>query len=46
MLMPGGDGRASRFLFRPDFSKVTPSTVLTALGQAFFSLSIGHRLRW
>jgi len=30
-----------KFLFAPDFSKVTPSTVLTALGQAFFSLSIG-----
>ena len=30
-----------KFLFAPDFSKVTPSTVLVALGQAFFSLSIG-----
>lgn len=30
-----------RFLFSPDFSKVTPRTVLVALGQAFFSLSIG-----
>ena len=40
LLMPhGGDGL--RFLFQPDFSKVTPSTVLVALGQAFFSLSIG-----
>lgn len=40
LLMPnGGDGL--RFFFRPDFSKVTPSTVLVALGQAFFSLSIG-----
>ncbi|MCQ2144175.1 MAG: sodium-dependent transporter [Bacteroidales bacterium] len=29
------------FLFRPDFSKVTAHTVLAALGQAFFSLSIG-----
>lgn len=29
------------FLFRPDFSKITTSTVLEALGQAFFSLSIG-----
>ena len=34
----GGEGL--RF-FQPDFSKVTPSTVLVALGQAFFSLSIG-----
>lgn len=40
LLMPhGGDGL--RFFFQPDFSKVTPSTVLVALGQAFFSLSIG-----
>ena len=40
VLMPGGE-EGLRFLFRPDFSKVTPSTVLVALGQAFFSLSIG-----
>ena len=30
-----------RFVFRPDFSKVTASTLLNAMGQAFFSLSIG-----
>jgi NSS family neurotransmitter:Na+ symporter len=30
-----------RFLFAPDFSKVTTSTYLVAMGQAFFSLSIG-----
>jgi NSS family neurotransmitter:Na+ symporter len=29
------------FLFRPDFSKITPEVILEALGQAFFSLSIG-----
>lgn len=29
------------FLFNPDFSKLTPDVVLEALGQAFFSLSIG-----
>lgn len=29
------------FFLRPDFSKVTPSTVISALGQAFFSLSLG-----
>ncbi|OUN78100.1 sodium-dependent transporter [Alistipes sp. An54] len=40
LLMPGG-GEGLRFFFQPDFSKVTPSTVLVALGQAFFSLSIG-----
>lgn len=29
------------FLFKPDFSQLTPSVVLGALGQAFFSLSLG-----
>lgn len=29
------------FLFRPDFSAITPSVLLGALGQAFFSLSLG-----
>ncbi len=29
------------FLFKPDFSKVTAKTILYALGQAFFSLSLG-----
>ena len=29
------------FLFKPDFSKITPSIVLQALGQSFFSLSLG-----
>jgi NSS family neurotransmitter:Na+ symporter len=29
------------FYFKPDFSKVTGKTVLAALGQAFFSLSLG-----
>ncbi len=29
------------FLFNPDFSKVTGTTVLSAMGQAFFSLSCG-----
>jgi len=30
-----------KFLFKPDFSMVTGATVLAALGQAFFSLSLG-----
>lgn len=30
-----------KFLFHPDFSKITPSVLLGALGQAFFSLSLG-----
>ena len=29
------------FLFKPDFSKITPETFLAALGQAFFTLSLG-----
>lgn len=36
-----GAGAGLEFLFKPDFSKVTGSTVLSALGQAFFSLSLG-----
>lgn len=34
-------GRGLTFLFKPDFSAITPSVVLGALGQAFFSLSLG-----
>lgn len=30
-----------RYLFSPDFSQITPSVILGALGQAFFSLSLG-----
>ena len=30
-----------RFLFKPDFSQITGNTILVALGQAFFSLSVG-----
>lgn len=38
--MPGfTDG--IRYLFQPDFTKITPSVILGALGQAFFSLSLG-----
>ena len=29
------------FLFKPDFSKMTPDVLLSALGQAFYSMSIG-----
>lgn len=29
------------FLFTPDFSKITPEVVIRALGQAFFSISLG-----
>lgn len=39
-LLPGAsDGL--KFLLRPDFSKVDSSVVINALGQAFFSLSLG-----
>ena len=37
--MPGSE-EGLRFLFKPDFSKLDSSVVLSAMGQAFFSLSI------
>lgn len=36
-----GAGEGLRFLFYPDFSKLTAHSILNALGQSFFSLSIG-----
>ena len=36
-----GAMRGVEFLFKPDFTKVTGTVVLEALGQAFFSLSLG-----
>ena len=39
-LLPGA-GAGIEFLFKPDFSKVSHSVFLEALGQAFFSLSLG-----
>ncbi len=36
-----GAMRGVEFLLYPDFSNMTPDTVLNALGQAFFSLSLG-----
>jgi NSS family neurotransmitter:Na+ symporter len=36
-----GAGKGLAFLFNPDFSEVTGNTILQALGQAFFSLSVG-----
>jgi len=38
--MPGSR-EGLQFLLHPDFSKVTTSVVLSAMGQAFFSLSVG-----
>ena len=39
-LLPGAE-KGIAFLLRPDFSKVSTSVFLEALGQAFFSLSLG-----
>jgi len=33
--------QALRFLFTPDFSKLTPAVTLAAVGQAFFSVNVG-----
>lgn len=40
LLLPGAS-KGIEFLLMPDFSKVTSTTVLQAMGQAFFSLSLG-----
>ena len=37
----GHFGQAAAFLFQPDFSKLTTSGILVALGHAFFTLSLG-----
>lgn len=36
-----GAGEGLTFLFKPDFSKITGKEVISALGQVFFSLSMG-----
>ncbi len=38
--MPGTE-EGLRFLLLPDFSKINPNVFLSAMGQAFFSLSVG-----
>ena len=40
-MINGNFSQAISFLFAPDFSQVTSDTVLQAMGQAFFSLSLG-----
>jgi NSS family neurotransmitter:Na+ symporter len=40
-LMLPGAWAGMEFLFTPDFSKIDGSVILAALGQAFFSLSLG-----
>lgn len=37
----GGYNQGLHFLFMPDFSKLTSDSVLTAMGHAFFTLSLG-----
>lgn len=36
-----GFSEGMNFLFNPDFSKITSKTILDALGQVFFTLSVG-----
>lgn len=36
-----GSAEGLRFFFKPDFSKVDGNVIISALGQSFFSLSIG-----
>lgn len=38
--LPGSE-KGLEFLLKPDFSKITPDVMLGAMGQAFFSLSLG-----
>lgn len=40
VMLPGAE-KGVEFLLKPDFGKVTPSVFLGAMGQAFFSLSLG-----
>ncbi len=37
----GNFGQALSYMFEPDFSKLSAEAVLSAMGQAFFSLSLG-----
>lgn len=41
VLMIDGSGKGLRFFFQTDFSLITPKVVMVALGQCFFSLSVG-----
>ncbi len=40
MTLPGASEGVS-YIFNPDFSKITPQVFLAAMGQAFYSLSVG-----
>lgn len=37
----GGFESAVKFLFEPDFSKITTSVIISAMGHAFFTLAVG-----
>ncbi len=41
MALIDGGTTGLRFLFEPDFSKITPKVVLEAVGLSFFTLSVG-----
>ncbi|MGV6820140.1 MAG: sodium-dependent transporter [Parvularcula sp.] len=43
-LINGDAGSAISFLFKPDFSQITGAVLLKAVGQAFFSLSLGSAM--
>ena len=40
-IMMEGGLRGLSFFLKPDFSKITPGSIVAAMGQAFFSLSLG-----
>lgn len=40
LTLPGA-GKGLEFYLKPDFSRLTPMVIIDALGQAFFSLSLG-----
>ena len=40
-MFAGDFSQAVDFLFKPDFSKITPEVTLSAFGQAFFSVNVG-----
>ena len=41
MVLLDGGTAGLRFLFEPDFSKITPKVILEAMGLSFFTLSLG-----
>lgn len=40
-MFAGDFAQAVSYLFKPDFSKITPEVTLSAFGQAFFSVNVG-----